>query len=250
MDVRSQILTVATRRFARRGFDGTSLQAISDEVGVRKPSLLYHFPSKTDLRDRVLEHVLGHWQEVLPGLLATKLDGETRFEALLRALLEFFEEDPDRARLVIRELLDRPREMRAQLAVHVRPWVVMVGDLIHLGKETGEVRPEVDAEAYVVEVLVMALTTVAASRLLKQLIPRPAGDGAGAGPDDRPARQLQEMMRIARAGLFLDEPERRTEPGSRRASALDAKPNGGHRPTAGVDATPPEEEPTGAGSSR
>lgn len=219
MDVRAHILKVATRRFARRGYDGTSLQAIADEVGVRKPSLLYHFPSKDRLRQGVVDHVLGHWQEVLPTILATKLDGETRFEALVRTLLEFFREDPDRARLVIRELMDRPREMREQLTVHVRPWVVMVSDLVHLGQESGEVRDDVDAEAYVVEVLVMVLTTVAASPILSLLVPpspavgstdrtQAALDGrhhldGSDDHDDRADRQLREMLRMARASLFI-----------------------------------------------
>ena len=40
MDVRAKILTAATRLFAQKGVDGTSLQEISDAVGVRTPSLL------------------------------------------------------------------------------------------------------------------------------------------------------------------------------------------------------------------
>ena len=43
MDVRSEIPYTATRLFAAKGFDGTSLEATAEAVGVRKPSLLYHF---------------------------------------------------------------------------------------------------------------------------------------------------------------------------------------------------------------
>lgn len=197
--MREQILQTATRLFAARGYEGTSLQAIADDVGIRKPSLLYHFPSKEQLRVGVVEHVLGHWQAVLPSILGTRLDGETRFDHLVGALLAFFRDDPDRARLVIRELLDRPKEMREQLAHHVRPWVVMVGDYVEMGREAGEIRPDVDPEAYVVEVLVLVLTTVAASGLLKQLIPHEPGT-----EDDRQDRQVREMLRIAKTSLFRD----------------------------------------------
>ena len=57
MDVRSEILRTATRLFAAKGFDGTSLKDIADAGGIRKPSLLYHFPSKEQLRLAVLEQL-------------------------------------------------------------------------------------------------------------------------------------------------------------------------------------------------
>ena len=69
MDVRTKILSEATRRFAEKGVDGTSLQEISDAVGVRKPSLLYHFPSKDALHTSVLENILVRWNEAVPRLL-------------------------------------------------------------------------------------------------------------------------------------------------------------------------------------
>ena len=43
--MRERILAVATQMLADRGYDGTSLKMIADEVGLKKPSLLHHFPS-------------------------------------------------------------------------------------------------------------------------------------------------------------------------------------------------------------
>ena len=127
MDVRAQILTQATRLFAKLGYDGTSVQQIADAVGIRKPSLLYHFKSKDELRENVLAEMLAHWNAVLPGLLL-KASTEERFDATMEALTEFFIEDPDRARLFLRETLDRPESMQSMLAQFVQPWVELLGE--------------------------------------------------------------------------------------------------------------------------
>ncbi len=192
MDVRSQILTTATRLFARRGFDGTSLSAIADEVGIRKPSLLYHFPSKEALRKGVIEALVQHWNEVVPRVLSTVTRGEDRFDALTRELVRFFEVDPDRARLVVRELMDRPEDMRARLGEAFRPWLALLADSIERGKSEGIVQREVDAEAYVLHVVTLILSGIAARPVLRAIV-------TGENGSDR---YDQELLRIARASLF------------------------------------------------
>src|SRR5205823_5119374 len=87
--MRDQILTSATRLFARRGFDGTSLQQIAEAVGIRKPSLLHHFPSKDELRRSVLDQMLAHWNDVLPRLLLAATAG-ARFDSLMHEVVGFF----------------------------------------------------------------------------------------------------------------------------------------------------------------
>jgi AcrR family transcriptional regulator len=192
VDVRSQILSTATRLFARRGFDGTSLSAIADEVGIKKPSLLYHFPSKEALRQSVIDALVQHWNEVVPRVLATVTRGEDRFDALARELVGFFEVDPDRARLVVRELMDRPEDMRRQLGAAFRPWVALLAESIERGKRDRSLHGDVDPEAYVLHVVTLIVSGIAARPILGPIVPG----------DDQGRRYDKELLRIARASLF------------------------------------------------
>ncbi|RLB61651.1 MAG: hypothetical protein DRI90_10905 [Deltaproteobacteria bacterium] len=197
MDVRTQILQAATRLFAAHGFDGTSLKDIADAVGVRKPSLLYHFPSKEKLRLAVLQELLEHWNGVLPRLLMVAAGGEPRFETVIDEVVGFFAAEPDRARLLVREILDRPADMRDRLDQYVRPWVDAVAAYIRKGQDYGEVHAQVDAEAYVLQIINLVLSGVAAaSSLAGGLLPHdsPLGDPV--------TRHTRELIRIARYSLF------------------------------------------------
>ena len=126
MDNAEQIRLAATRMFSRGGFDGTSIQAIADEVGVAKQTLLYHYPSKEALRRAVIEAVFEHWRQRMPVILDAVTSGHGRFDALTNELVRFFQADGDRARLLVRELLDNPDELKATLALNMRPWVLLV----------------------------------------------------------------------------------------------------------------------------
>ena len=54
---RAHLIDVATRLFAERGYDGTSIEAVLAESGVSRGSLYHHFPGEDALFWAVLEGV-------------------------------------------------------------------------------------------------------------------------------------------------------------------------------------------------
>lgn len=194
--VRDQALAAATRLFAERGVGATALQAIADEVGVTKQAILHHFRSKEQLRDAVLEAMLAHWQERLPRLLVGAMASEERFDAVLGEVRQFFAAEPDRARLLVRETLDRPQEMARLLRTAVRPWVAAIAGYIRDGQAHGRHYDDVDPEAYVAHILYFVITATAAPVSPEAIEP---------GPNGR-ARYERELGRIAKAALFAPRP--------------------------------------------
>jgi len=192
--MKTRLLNAATRLFGTRGYEATSIQAIAEAVGVRKQSLLHHYPSKEALREAVVESTMQHWRDELPGLLA-HARGEDRFSAMANAVVAFFREDPSRARLALREMLDRPAAVRTALRSHLSPYVGMLAEYIRMGQQSGIIRVDVNAEAYLVQALLMIVATVA------------AGDVASAIVEQETDTPNEELVRMLRAALFVDAPE-------------------------------------------
>ena len=198
-DARSRILDAATRRLAEHGYAGTSLKAVAEDVGIRAPSLLYHFANKQALRDAVLEALLSRWKDLVPAVLVAATTGRDRFDGALGLLLGFFAEEPRRARLLMRESLDRPEAVRALIGTHLAPWLPLLTEYIALGQREGRVHADLDPSAYVTEVVLLAVSHFAMS---------PIAMSVGGGDDpDWEARRLAELRRLCNAALYLPRPK-------------------------------------------
>lgn len=103
-DRKQQILAVATRLFARQGFQGVTTKEIAAEAGVTEALIFRHFPSKDELYWAVIEEKIkggssprerlraklaeaGNDMEVLTGVAADILERRATDQTLSRLLL-------------------------------------------------------------------------------------------------------------------------------------------------------------------
>jgi TetR/AcrR family transcriptional regulator len=137
---RQQILDEAVACFAHAGYDGTSLNDIAAGVGIRRPSLLHHFPSKEALYQEVFEHLLSDWFDRLTSAIASPKQGWDKVELVLRAGFRFFADNPSYVRLVRREAIDGGQHLAIDLASVLKPTFELAADYFDREIEAGTFR--------------------------------------------------------------------------------------------------------------
>lgn len=118
------IRDAALFHFARDGYEGASLRAIADEVGIKKPSIYAHFSCKEDLFMNTLDHA---FDEVRRHTLEYFRDhAHLPLEQRLRGLLTWFEQEYQNhasARLMLRNCYYPPPDLYSQVMDLVYPFL-------------------------------------------------------------------------------------------------------------------------------
>jgi AcrR family transcriptional regulator len=80
------VLAAALAEFGTKGFDATSLDQLAAELGVRKQTILYYFPTKAELLDAVVDHAASDLTAALEQAVARADPGFGRVEAIVRSV--------------------------------------------------------------------------------------------------------------------------------------------------------------------
>jgi AcrR family transcriptional regulator len=133
---REELTRIAARLFAERGYQGTSLADLAEELGVQKPSLYHHIESKEDLLWEAFHHGL---DGVPAGEPATE-----RIRLALRAHLAVVSGQLDAATVFVREWRYLSGERRDRFVAERRRYEERVRDLFRDGVERSELRTDLD----------------------------------------------------------------------------------------------------------
>jgi AcrR family transcriptional regulator len=87
---RSRIQAVALELFTEQGYEKTSLREIAERLGVTKAALYYHFKSKDDIVNSVVEDRIDRFDELIKWAQDQPADTATRRTVLRRYADEFF----------------------------------------------------------------------------------------------------------------------------------------------------------------
>lgn len=143
---RNEILDAAEKLFGEKGFDATSTNDILKEVGIARGTLYYHFKSKENILDAMIERITGRLIRN-----ASEIAGKKELPVMQRLTLAMLSMNMDNALgHEIMKQVHKPqnalmhRKMQDQLLKAVVP---LVTGLVEEGIEQGICHTEFPAEA-------------------------------------------------------------------------------------------------------
>jgi TetR/AcrR family transcriptional regulator len=120
-EVENAILREAVRLFAERGFEGTPIADVAERAGLSKQNLMYYFPTKQALYERVLDDVLDDWLARMASLADPDQDPADVLRAYVAAKLRFSREQPLASRVYAMEVIGGAKMYGEQIRDRVVP---------------------------------------------------------------------------------------------------------------------------------
>ncbi|HAT33268.1 MAG TPA: TetR family transcriptional regulator [Janthinobacterium sp.] len=117
----ADIVAQAVRVFAECGYEGTSIATIAENAGLSKQNLMYYFPTKQGLYERVLDDVLDDWLERMASLADDGQEPRDMLRAYIQAKLRFSREQPWASRVYALEVISGAQLYGAQIQSRVVP---------------------------------------------------------------------------------------------------------------------------------
>ncbi|HEY5244002.1 MAG TPA: TetR/AcrR family transcriptional regulator [Polyangiaceae bacterium] len=134
---KEEILDVATRLFAERGYDGTSMNDVAERFGMRKASLFYHFATKDALYEAVLDRLVASLQTALEAIYVSSGTYQDRLDAVTDTVVTLLSSHPYAARLLLREAMDWGPVIRGKLLERILLVLEAGAAWLRAGQEQG-----------------------------------------------------------------------------------------------------------------
>lgn len=147
--VPQRLLAAATRLFAERGYERTSVQEIVEAAGVTKGALYHYFGSKDDLLHEVYARVLRLQQERLDAIAGAEAPVERRLRDAAADVVVTSLENLDDATIFFRSMHHLAPEKQKQVRAERRRYHERFRALVEEGQRVGVFAGDVPADLVV-----------------------------------------------------------------------------------------------------
>ena len=134
-----RILGAAMDAFGTRGYDGTSLDDLARDLGIRKQTILYWYPSKEALLGAVVDRCAGEVAQRLVRGLERADDGFGRVEAMVQAMFRLAARHPSMLGF-LREVTRLGPPASSRLLDHLRPLIERASAFLEAEMDAGRMR--------------------------------------------------------------------------------------------------------------
>jgi TetR/AcrR family transcriptional regulator len=137
----ADIVAEAVRVFAESGYEGASIATVAENAGLSKQNLMYYFPTKQALYQRVLDGVLDEWLARMDSLADVDQDPRDVLRAYVQAKLRFSREQPWASRVYAMEVISGAQLYGDQIQKRVVPLLRKDIDVFERWIEEGRIAP-------------------------------------------------------------------------------------------------------------
>lgn len=145
-EVPARLVKCATKLFAERGFERTSVQSVVDAAGVTKGAMYHYFDSKDDLLYEIYGGLLRTQIAQLERVASADRPLEERIRQATVDVVETSIANFDDTKIFWRSLHQLHPDKQAQVRAERRRYHERFRDLIEEGQETGEFRTDIPAD--------------------------------------------------------------------------------------------------------
>ena len=147
--VKERLLSVATRLFARHGFESTSVQDIVDAAGVTKGAMYHYYGSKDDLLYEVYHQVLSMQISHLEEIASGPGTAEERLRAAAADVVKTSLDNLDDLIVYFRSLHMLPDDKQARVRAEWRRYHDKFKALVDEGVAAGTFRADISTDIVV-----------------------------------------------------------------------------------------------------
>jgi AcrR family transcriptional regulator len=165
-----KILTSARMEFSKYGLAGARVDRIAREAEVNKAMIYYHFRSKENLYQEVINWHVVQIGDFLEKNIAEELEPEERLLALSALYIRMFADNPNFAPIFLRELAEGGERIRNSFRQIIleKGLTVKLMEVIEKGKLNGQLR-EVDSRHAIVSFIGMNLFYLLAAPIINSI---------------------------------------------------------------------------------